>query len=307
MYLINILLLFCSCTTVVSAASILETIEPAVNENMSENPEAIQMRAMIILGSNGNSKSEIILSKRLLQGNISYVLTLRDAQAYSRSSVPSFENNSFVFDSLNDALLGIKRTKMLLRFHVQQSLELDSQYYPELIPFSDDEIGVINSLYSNYNSYLLPLSSSIGYITSTKDLGIIYRIVGTKASFFTPLESPLICAIYDGDEAKAISLIHTEDVDMKDGAGFSILHLAIRYNMLDLATNLIKKGANVNNENFGWTPLHEAVSENNIEGIRLLIEHGANTQIRFQGLTPFDIAKNQGARRIPNLPQSINF
>lgn len=298
---------FCSCITLASTSSMLETIEHEVNDNLSKNQESIQLGAMITLESNGNSKSEIILSKRLISGNISYALTLRDAQAYFRSSVPSFENNSFVFDSLNDALWGIKRTKMLLRFHVQQSLELDSQDYPELVPFSDDEMEAINNFCSNYNAYMLPLSSSIGYITSTKDLGVICRIAGINTSFFTPSESPLIYAIYNGDETKAISLIHTEAIDMKDGAGFSLLHLAIRYNMLDLAKTLIEKGVNVNNENFGWTPLHEAVSENNIEGIRLLIEHGANTQIRFQGLTPFDIAKNQGVPCILNLPQSIDF
>lgn len=303
MHLLNILIpFFCGCIAMASTSSILETIEQEVIDNISENQEAMQIGAMITLESNDNSKSEIILSKRLISGNISYVLTLRDAQAYFRSSVPSFENNSFVFDSLNDALWGIKRTKMLLLFHVQQSLELDSQDYPELIPFSDDEMEKINNFSSNYNAYMLPLSSSIGYITSTKDLGIVYRIAETNASLFTPSESPLIDAIYNGDETKAISLINTEAIDMKDGAGFSLLHLAIRYNMLDLAKNLIEKGVNVNSENFGWTPLHEAVSENNIEGIRLLIEHGANTQIQFQGLTPFDIAKNQGAHRLPNLP-----
>lgn len=297
MNLLNTLMpFFCSCITMASTSSILETLEHVIHDKVSEYQEAIQIKAMITLESTDNSKSEIILSKRLISGNISYVLTLRDTQAYFRSSIPSFENNSFVFDSLDEALWGIKRTKMLLRFHVQQSLELDSQDYPELIPFSDNELEAISNLCSNYNAYMLPLSSSIGYIKNTKDLGVICWVVGTNVSLFTPSESPLINAIYNRDEKKAISLINTEVIDMKDGAGFSLLHLAIRWNMLDLARNLIEKGVNVNNDNFGWTPLHEAVSENNIEGIRLLIEHGANTKIQFQGLTPFDITKNQGSK-----------
>ncbi len=79
------------------------------------------------------------------------------------------------------------------------------------------------------------------------------------------------------------------DVDHPcDGRNVTLLHLAARFGITELATRLIEHGANVNAKDIdGYSPLHFCMHGPCIGVARLLIEHGADANAKTnQGTTP---------------------
>ena len=76
--------------------------------------------------------------------------------------------------------------------------------------------------------------------------------------------------------------------------GQTALHLAVRKNNMDLAQQLVQKGALVNaQDNSGKTPLHFAAETQQHDFEEFLIDHGANIKMPDNiGQTPFTIATN---------------
>ncbi|EAX98692.1 ankyrin repeat protein, putative [Trichomonas vaginalis G3] len=64
---------------------------------------------------------------------------------------------------------------------------------------------------------------------------------------------------------------------MNDNTGKSPLILAIINNRVDVARNLLSRGANVNYvDRYGLSPIHYAIKASNYEMLELLVEYGAN-------------------------------
>ncbi len=82
------------------------------------------------------------------------------------------------------------------------------------------------------------------------------------------------------------------DVNAKDSAGETPLHIAARGNMDEIAVALILAGADANaKDNSGETPLHAAASENKAEAADALIAAGANIHAKDNaGATPLHAA-----------------
>ncbi|MDX8411801.1 MAG: ankyrin repeat domain-containing protein [Mariprofundaceae bacterium] len=87
-------------------------------------------------------------------------------------------------------------------------------------------------------------------------------------------------AASSGDEdaiKQALSL--GVDVNAKDAARNTVLHLAVKYGHVNIMHLLIEAGADLNARNdFDSTPLH--LTEKNIDTIRILLEAGANPNIK---------------------------
>lgn len=86
--------------------------------------------------------------------------------------------------------------------------------------------------------------------------------------------------------ASAILLINRgADVTVTDSRGKTALHQAAYYGMLDVAKELIKKGADVNANGGVGTPLQEATE--NLDMVELLVSHGADVNAKSStGITP---------------------
>ena len=62
--------------------------------------------------------------------------------------------------------------------------------------------------------------------------------------------------------------------------GSSLLHNAIRYGQMEVFTNLIEQGANIDFvDAVGWTPLMEAIIDSKPEFGKVLVEKGADQSI----------------------------
>lgn len=81
------------------------------------------------------------------------------------------------------------------------------------------------------------------------------------------------------------------------------LHAAILENRIDVAEELLKKGADVNGaDRFGWTPLMSAAWKNNPDMTKLLLDRGANTDLKdAQGQTAKAVAANCNCHEIINI------
>lgn len=86
------------------------------------------------------------------------------------------------------------------------------------------------------------------------------------------------------------------DARVKGGFGDTLLHLAVVQNDAEIATLLLKHGADVNaSGEHGYTPLHEAVEQGFIEMVELLLQKGASTSIaNDDGQTARDLAALSG-------------
>ena len=82
----------------------------------------------------------------------------------------------------------------------------------------------------------------------------------------------------------------------KDGA----LLRACSQGKLDLAKELVSKGANVNvKSNNGFTPLHRAAQHGYIKLVEFLLGKGVNPSPKTKdNITPFDLAKANGHKEI---------
>ncbi|MCI4668752.1 MAG: ankyrin repeat domain-containing protein [Bacteroidia bacterium] len=88
------------------------------------------------------------------------------------------------------------------------------------------------------------------------------------------------------------------DPSLKNKNGDNLLHLAARYNHLEIAELLLIGEAEVNSRNYVyWAPLHIAAKDGLEDMMRLLIKHGAELEARNnRGKTPLHIASIHGRR-----------
>ena len=88
-----------------------------------------------------------------------------------------------------------------------------------------------------------------------------------------------------------------------DKNGFSLLHLAVKANQIDIVLFLLEHGAEINARcKRGTTPLHVAVDFNNVEIINILAEHGANIDAKSNlWQTPLLLAVNKGQPNVAKL------
>ena len=82
-----------------------------------------------------------------------------------------------------------------------------------------------------------------------------------------------------------------DDINAKDNAGYTPLHLAIVHDNYDILQILIENGANINEKYFNDTPILLAIKKNKPNIIKLLIEKGANLNEKDDfGNTPLHFA-----------------
>ncbi len=107
------------------------------------------------------------------------------------------------------------------------------------------------------------------------------------------LPSSLIeAAEYSDAERMEILLKSEPDVNVRNQAGMTPLHLVAEDGFVEMSRMLIARGANVNLKNHrGWTPLHYAARHDSRQVAALLIEHGAEVNARHvDGDTPLHLA-----------------
>ncbi|WP_052188150.1 ankyrin repeat domain-containing protein [Cellulophaga sp. Hel_I_12] len=87
--------------------------------------------------------------------------------------------------------------------------------------------------------------------------------------------------------------------------GFTLLGLAAFFNHLNLAQELLKKGADPNvaaNNSFKVTPLHSACASSNLKMAALLIQNGADVNAKqMQNITPLHAAAHNGQTALVQL------
>ena len=114
----------------------------------------------------------------------------------------------------------------------------------------------------------------------------------------------ILSEINNNDEKNDISLFNTmiindpnlnniwiKNKNYRDMENNSNLHIAVKYNSIELVKYFLSKNYNLNNVNEkGQTALHLACELGNEEIINLLVEKGANVDIKDnKGKKPFDI------------------
>lgn len=74
--------------------------------------------------------------------------------------------------------------------------------------------------------------------------------------------------------------------------GENALHVAVRWNDIQVAKLLIAAGINIDQPgDLGYTPLHEACSRGKLEMVKLLVKHGADVHALSEGSPPFTVAR----------------
>jgi len=105
----------------------------------------------------------------------------------------------------------------------------------------------------------------------------------------------LLVAIKEPSPKAAKALLNAPKIDLNtlNSLGESPLMLSALKGDLELATQMVKKGADVNKT--GWTPLHYAASNGNVSVIKLLIENYAYIDAESpNGTTPLMMASMYG-------------
>ncbi len=102
--------------------------------------------------------------------------------------------------------------------------------------------------------------------------------------------------IVDGDETKfQQDLVETENVNVSDKNGMTLLHFCSEYNRKSMAKRLIDKGAELNlTDKNGNSPLWKAVfnARGDYELVKILIDSGANPNSKNNAdKSPLDFAK----------------
>ncbi|XP_003424459.1 putative ankyrin repeat protein RF_0381 isoform X1 [Nasonia vitripennis] len=71
------------------------------------------------------------------------------------------------------------------------------------------------------------------------------------------------------------------NIEQKYGSGLTALHLASFWNKFNCVKFLLKRGANINNNNvFGETPLYSAIQNGHAESVRLLLTYDADVNVK---------------------------
>ncbi len=164
----------------------------------------------------------------------------------------------------------------------------------------------------NYIKYSIYLFVLIGFNISragsyedffkaikTDDAGAIQNLLarGFDPNTLDPqVQHGLILAIREPSPKVIKALLAAPNLDLNalNAKGESPLMLAVFNGDLDLASQMIKKGADVNKT--GWTPLHYAATKGHVPLIRLLIENHAYIDAESpNGSTPLMMASMYGS------------
>jgi ankyrin repeat protein len=103
------------------------------------------------------------------------------------------------------------------------------------------------------------------------------------------------CSTGDTNSVKRL-LNKGVDVNTKNDAANTLLHIACSKGNNIIIKHLIDKGANVNSINLdGNTPLHEACYKKQTGAVRVLLMNGANSDIKnYKNTTPIEICSARG-------------
>ena len=110
-------------------------------------------------------------------------------------------------------------------------------------------------------------------------------------------------AAHSLDEAVDLLLARGADVNGKDVDGETALHEAARNGLVDVASRLAGKAADVNaactgGPDVGATPVHLAAKSNNVLLMIVLGAHHPDWTVKWNGRTPAEIADDAGARDV---------
>ncbi len=102
--------------------------------------------------------------------------------------------------------------------------------------------------------------------------------------FNTEIES----AIVQGDRQTFYQLIDNADLTHRSGSGSTLLHKAVTGPRIEMASELIERGVDIDaTDDGGYTALHRALEKKEWELAELLIEHGADpNSVTVYGITP---------------------
>jgi len=102
----------------------------------------------------------------------------------------------------------------------------------------------------------------------------------------------------DNLEAVKLSLANGVDVNLSESGDFgsSLLHIAIRFEKLEIFNLLLENGANIDFvDNVGWTPLMESVVDDKPVFGKILVEKGARRDfVNKRGATAQALAQKFG-------------
>lgn len=100
------------------------------------------------------------------------------------------------------------------------------------------------------------------------------------------------------DRVHELLLLEAGFVDLWSPDGFTALHLAAFFGHEDVATELLKRGADVNavsRNQLGVQPINSAAAGNHTEVVRVLLDHGADPNARTAtGFAPIHAAAHNG-------------
>ena len=102
------------------------------------------------------------------------------------------------------------------------------------------------------------------------------------------------------DDLELVSQLIGDDVNKKYSNDTTALHVAAFYDAIEVARNLVEKGADINAKNYmDYTPLHFAAINDSSKVASFLIKSNANRDaVGNDGMTPIECAKKGNANQV---------
>ena len=152
--------------------------------------------------------------------------------------------------------------------------------------------------FGNLGRHAMPIPSR----TAVK-LAVLFFIF-VSAVYSPAYAGPIHDAAKSGDVVKVKQLLEADtDVDEKDAAFNTALHLASANARLEVIRVLIENGSDINAGNLtDRTPLHDAIWERHANVVYILIEKGADVnRLNEVGMSPLDAAAHMGVPEIAKM------